>query len=225
MELTKIMTFCNNQKIKFKVLCNEIGVTDVEINTTPINNIPSKDLGDNARNTDDVPVKEPPKEKDMAALIQSIANVFKTFFDSLMFFCEYFEYAEKQLIEVTEMDNSKVMKKTIDEIRSELSATKSKKFDNTLQKIAECSNRRHSSIIREIGEKNYITFLKNISPSDIECWYNCGIINEEIKAFILAIGYKQIINWNKEPFINSFRQYILQDNIEWYDYYTLRFSC
>ena len=39
MELTKIMTFCNNQKIKFKVLCNEIGVTDVEINTTPINNI------------------------------------------------------------------------------------------------------------------------------------------------------------------------------------------
>lgn len=193
MELTKIMTFCNKQKIKFKVLCNEIGVTDVEINTTP-------------HSTQTQP-------EHSATLPTSISNVFQFGFDMIMCFWEIITNGENELIRITEMDNLTVKQKTIAEVRSELTAEKRNIFDKKIEHLANSANRFLAiCTINNVNDKTpYMAVLTKMSQSDIECWYDYGVINEEIKAVLMRIACKKTIDCHKEPFTNSYRRYILEN--------------
>ncbi len=201
MNLNNIMTFCKKRNIKVTDFLYETGVANTEVNNTATTN-----------------------QRPLEPLITSIINTFKPYFEIIMLVVENIIDSEKNIIKHTGMDYSTAIKKSIDELRLELTEEKRNEFDNNIERSASALGRYFDGLTTNNNDIPYMAAaLRKMSQSDIECWYNYGVINEETKAILMRIACKKSIDWNREPFINSFRCYVLENMLTMYDEKRLRY--
>lgn len=208
MDLQLIKFLAKDNKITIKDLSQKIGMSEQGLHRSIRTNSIAAEYLERIAKYFGVSVGVFYGEKDITPLKKLVSDAFKRDFDDVINYWVFIEQNEKILLQITEMDNSTVISKSIDEVRSELTATKRKEFDKTLQTIVNLSNSYINNIIKTVIDKPSMAFINN--PADIKCLYDFGVINEELKAFIYRVLYNTPIEWNREPFVNSFRRYVLE---------------
>ena len=208
MDLQLIKFLAKDNKITIKDLSQKIGMSEQGLHRSIRTNSIAAEYLERIAKYFGVSVGVFYGEKDITPLKKLVSDAFKRDFDDVINYWVFIEQNEKILLQITEMDNSTVISKSIDEVRAELTATKRKEFDKTLQTIVNLSNSYINNIIKTVIDKPSMAFINN--PADIKCLYDFGVINEELKAFIYRVLYNTPIEWNREPFVNSFRRYVLE---------------
>ncbi len=208
MDLQIIKSLVKEQRITLKELSQKIGMSEQGLHRSIRTNSIAAEYLENIAQCLGVSVGVFFGEQDITPLKKMIYDAFKRDLDEIMNYWAFIEQNEKMLIQITEMDNSTVINKSIDEVRLELTTTQRKEFDKTLQIIVNQSNSYINSIIKTVINKPSMAFVN--TPADIKCLYDFGVISEEIKAFLYRVLYNIPIEWNREPFINSFRRYVLE---------------
>lgn len=206
--LSIIRDLCKQKSITLKTLADDLNISQTGLSGMLKNNSTTLETLEKISKYFGVSVGVFYGEKDITPLKKLVSDAFKRDFDDVINYWVFIEQNEKILLQITEMDNSTVISKSIDEVRSALTATKRKEFDKTLQTIVNLSNSYINNIIKTVIDKPSMAFINN--PADIKCLYDFGVINEELKAFIYRVLFNIPIEWNREPFINSFRRYVLE---------------
>lgn len=205
-----IRDLCKNKGITLKNLADDLKISQTGLSGMLKNNSTTLETLEKIAKYFNVSVGVFFGEKDFTPLKNSISETFKHDFNDILNFWALCEQNEKMLIQIVGFDYSTISQKTIDEVRLELPTNKQKEYDTTLKAISTQINVYINNIIDKLDDKPSIMFVKNMSVKDIKTLYDFGLISEEIKAFILQVYFKITIDWNKEPFINSFRRYVLQ---------------
>ncbi len=186
MNLSVIKTLCETKNVKFKDLCNVIGITDAGLYKAINNNKISAEYLEKIADYFGVSVGVFFGDTNVTSAIDSIRNAFERDLNDIKEYWNFLKQNIKMLVVISGMNEEDILDYNLSDLEDNiLPVGKRKEFKKMVNDTLDNMLDYMGIIDTKIKKTPSMVFLKSLTTDEIKKLYMAGLLSKEVAMFIM----------------------------------------